>query len=119
MKKLTALVILVSFLLQSCFSYKTIDKELTSKKIGKIHKVKLGNKYYKGRLISFNDSISTFKIGKSEMNIKNSEIDKLKVREFSVVQTIVFTSAMLLTVLVVSYIANPKINVPLSPTSPN
>ena len=63
--------------------------------------------------------IPIFKVGKNEMSIKNSEIDKLKVREFSVVQTIVFTSTMLLAVLVVSYIADPKVNVPISPTSPN
>lgn len=119
MKKLIVLVVLVSFLVQSCFSYRTIDKQLTSKKVGKMHKVKIGNKYYKGKLMSFNDSITTFKVGKSEMSIKNSEIDQLKVREFSVVKTIVFTTTMLLAVVVVSYIASSKVNVPISPTSPN
>ena len=105
--------------MQSCYSYKTIDKNVKSNKIGNIYKIKLGDKKYKGKLIASNDSIATFKIGNSEKNFKTSEIDLIKIREFSVLKTIVFIPSMFLIVAVVSYIVDPKINVPTSPSSPN
>jgi len=94
MKKIIALLITVSFLLQSCYSYKTIDKNKTSKKIGNIYKIKSNIKQFKGKLISYNDSLATLKVGIREMKFKISEIEILKERKISVAKTIILSTTL-------------------------
>jgi hypothetical protein len=113
MKKVIALLVLISFLLQSCYSYKTIDKNITSNKVGKIYKIKFDDIQYKGKLIAFNDSIATFKVGKSEMAFKTSEINILKERKLSALKTIGFSTTMLVVGTVGLFVATydgPQIN---------
>ncbi|GAB3716759.1 hypothetical protein [Flavobacterium koreense] len=112
MKKVITLLVLISFLMQSCYSYKAIDKNVTSKEVGKTYKIKLGGMEYKGKLIAFNDSVTTFKVRKSEMAFKTSEINIIKVRKLSSLKTIGFTTMLVVgTVgLFVATYDGPKLN---------
>jgi len=100
MKKIIVIVASVSILLQSCYSYKVIDSNFESKNVGTFYKIKIDSKQYKGKLISFNDSISKIKAGENEINIKTSDIEKIKQRKFSVLKTVALSTSMLLVTIV-------------------
>lgn len=88
LKKQILLYLSCIFLFQSCYSYREIDKNNNSKKIGNTYSVRINKSNYKGKLLVFNDSIVTLKKGVTEKEFKISEISKFKQRKFSVVKTI-------------------------------
>ena len=68
MKKSIAFLITISLLLQSCYSYKVIDKN-SNLVIGKKYKIKQSNKYETFRLLSSTDSTITVT---NNQNIENT-----------------------------------------------
>ena len=87
MQKAVAFIILLSFLFQSCYSYKVIDKNSTLA-IEKKYKIKQGTKYEKVLLLSSTDSSITVKNHKNLQNtIPKKEIQTIKKRRFSVAKT--------------------------------
>ncbi|MDI9311377.1 MAG: hypothetical protein QM535_14290 [Limnohabitans sp.] len=88
MKNAALLILLLPFLLQSCYSYKTINLGKTDLVEGKKYKVMQDNKLKKVSLVTTNDSIATFKNGKVQNQIPISELKDIKIRKFSVIKTI-------------------------------
>jgi len=77
----------ITFLFQSCFSYRVIDKNsnfIANKK----YKIKLSNKYQKVTLLSSTDSTITVNNNKNiETTISLNDIKKIKKRHFSYTKT--------------------------------
>ena len=94
MKNSILTMIIVSILLQGCFSYRKIPNKFTTINYGETYKIKIDNKLIKGKLISFNDSMCTFRVRKNEISFKTSKINKIKQRKFSVAKTIVLTTTI-------------------------
>lgn len=87
MQKSILYIVLLSFLLQSCFSYKTVDKN-GEFVMGKKYKIKQANKYEKVRLLSSTDStITVNNAKKTENTIAKNDIKKIKKRRFSIIKT--------------------------------
>ncbi|MBC7524215.1 MAG: hypothetical protein H7239_07235 [Flavobacterium sp.] len=95
MRKSILYILLLSFLLQSCYSYREIDKSSTLV-IGKKYKIKQSNKYEKVRLLSFSDSTITVSNNKNSQNtIAIKDINKIKKRHFSVTKTVLLPIGIL------------------------
>jgi hypothetical protein len=87
MKKVTLLLIL-SVLFQSCYSYREIDVNQNLIE-GKKYKIKQFNKYEKVRFVSSSDSsITIIDNKKLEQTIFKKDIITIKKRHFSVTKTI-------------------------------
>ncbi len=87
MQKYILYIVLLSFLLQSCFSYKTVDKN-SEFVMGKKYNIKQANKYEKVRLLSSTDStITVNNAKKTENTIAKNDIKKIKKRHFSIIKT--------------------------------
>ena len=86
MRKLFLLVA-ISFLLQSCFSYR-IDTKPNEMIVGKKYKIQRGNKSSKVLVKSINDSTVVVKKNWEEKQIPLKEITQAKKRKFSVIKTI-------------------------------
>jgi hypothetical protein len=95
MKKTIILLVSISFMLQSCYSYKTIDIKQTSLiTVGKIYKIKQNGNYLKGKLISSNDTLLKIKVGDSVKPIAITEIEEIRKKKFSVGKTVGLSSAI-------------------------
>ncbi|MBC7643364.1 MAG: hypothetical protein H7174_13695 [Flavobacterium sp.] len=90
MKTTTLFLITISLLLQSCFSYKTINPETANLVVGKTYKIKQNKIFEKVKLKSFTDSTIIVRRTFKEKEILKSEILKMKQRKFSVIKTAVF-----------------------------
>lgn len=88
MKNTILYLLVVSFLLQSCYSYKTIDLKQTPLIVGKKYKIEQEVKFVKATLKTLNDSTTTFLVGKFEKQIPITNIKKIKVKKFSVLKTV-------------------------------
>lgn len=117
MKNYILSVMLFSLLIQSCTTYKTVSN-LSFERGGK-YKIKQGEKWMKVKVISHNDSIINVQKSGNNVSIAKSSITAVKQREFSVVKTIVLIPVAVSVIAIGSYIANPEINIPISPSSPN
>ena len=89
-------IIALSFLIQSCYSYKSIDLKKTSLAVGKKYKIQQNNKFIKVELIGLNYSIANFKTKDDEKQINLSELQKLKERKFSVTKTVLLPISIIL-----------------------
>lgn len=117
MKNYILSVMLFSFLIQSCTTYKTVS-DLSFENGGK-YKIKQSEKWIKVKVMSQNDSIVNVEKSDVSLAIAKSTITSVKKREFSVVKTIVLVPVAVSVLAVGSYIANPGVNIPISPSSPN
>ena len=86
MRKLFLLVA-ISFLLQSCFSYR-IDTKPNEMIVGKKFKIQRGNKFSKVLVKSISDSSVVVTKGWNDEQIPLKEITQAKKRKFSVIKTI-------------------------------
>ena len=87
MKKIFSLLIIISLLLQSCVSYRIIDKN-SDLALGKKYKIKQYNLYEKVRLLLTTDSTITVKNDRNRVNtIVKNDIKTIKKRHFSVIKT--------------------------------
>ena len=88
MKKLI-LLLLFSFLFQSCFSYKTVDyNNIVIEKKQKFRVLGVEGTNIKGRLVSKNDQLMILENNGQLQEISVDKIDVVKVRKFSILKTV-------------------------------
>ena len=88
MKKLI-LLLSVSILFQSCFSYKPVDyNNIIADKKQKIEVEMLDKTNFKGQLVSKDETAMVLENNRSNKTIQKDEIYDLKVRKFSILKTV-------------------------------
>ena len=86
MKKLLILI-LFSFLFQSCFSYKSVDfNDIKNEKKQKFEVFKIDKTNIKGRLVSIDENVMISENRKGNQTINENEIYDVKVRKFSILK---------------------------------
>ena len=87
MKKLL-LLLLFSFLFQSCFSYKSVNfNDIRNKKKQKFKVEKLDKTNAKGRLVSIDENTMILENKGKSQTISKEEIYDVKVRKFSIIKS--------------------------------
>ena len=86
MKKIF-LLLLFSFLFQSCFSYKSVNfDDIKNEKKQKFEVSKLDKTNVKGRLVSINENVMILENRNGNQTINENEIYDVKVRKFSIIK---------------------------------
>jgi len=86
MKKLLILL-LFSFLFQSCFSYKSVNfNDIKNEKKQKFEVSKLDKTNIKGRLVSIDENVMILENRNGNQTINENEIYDVKVRKFSILK---------------------------------
>jgi uncharacterized protein YcfL len=86
MKKLLILI-LFSFLFQSCFSYKSVNfNDIKNEKKQKFEVSKLDKTNIKGRLVSIDENVMILENRNGNQTINENEIYDVKVRKFSILK---------------------------------
>ena len=86
MKKLVILL-LFSFLFQSCFSYRTLDyNNIAIEKKQKFEIEKLDSSKLTGRLVSENAESITLENNRGLQTVEKNDIQQIKVRKFSILK---------------------------------
>ena len=86
MKKLLILI-LFSFLFQSCFSYKSVNfNDIKNEKKQKFEVLKLDKTNIKGRLVSIDENLMILENRNGNQTINENEIYDVKVRKFSILK---------------------------------
>ena len=86
MKKLI-LLLLFSFLFQSCFSYKSVNfNDIKNEKKQKFEVLKLDKTNIKGRLVSIDENVMILENRNGNQTINENEIYDVKVRKFSILK---------------------------------
>ena len=86
MKKLLILL-LFSFLFQSCFSYKSVNfNDIKNEKKQKYEVLKLDKTNIKGRLVSIDENVMILESRNGNQTINENEIYDVKVRKFSILK---------------------------------
>jgi uncharacterized protein YcfL len=86
MKKLF-LLFLISFLFQSCFSYKSVNfNDIKNEKKQKFQVSKLDKTNIKGRLVSIDENVMIIENRNGNQTINENEIYDVKVRKFSIIK---------------------------------
>ena len=86
MKKLFILL-LFSFLFQSCFSYKSVNfNDIKNEKKQKYEVLKLDKTNIKGRLVSIDENVMILQNRNGNQTINENEIYDVKVRKFSILK---------------------------------
>ena len=86
MKKLL-LLLLFSFLFQSCFSYKSVNfNDIKNEKKQKFDVSKLDKTNIKGRLVSIDENVMILQNRNGNQTINENEIYDVKVRKFSILK---------------------------------
>ena len=86
MKKLI-LLLLFSFLFQSCFSYKSVNfNDIKNEKKQKFEVSKLDKTNIKGRLVSIDENLMILENRMGNQTINENEIYDVKVRKFSIIK---------------------------------
>jgi hypothetical protein len=88
MKNSIIYLLVISFLLQSCYSYRAISLKETPLIVDKNYKIKQEDKFIKAKLKIANDSVINVVEGKVEKDIYVNNIKEIKVRKFSVLKTV-------------------------------
>jgi hypothetical protein len=90
MKNSIICFVIISFLFQSCYTYKAIDLKETQLIVGKNYQIRQNTKFTKAELKAANDSTITFVIKNHEVNVPTAKIKEIKVQKFSTLKTIGF-----------------------------
>jgi len=86
MKKIF-LLLLFSFLFQSCFSYKSVNfDDIKNEKKQKFEVSKLDKTKIKGRLVSIDENMMILENRNGNQTINENEIYDVKVRKFSIIK---------------------------------
>ena len=92
MKNFSLLLLLLSILFQSCYSYKTVDyNKIAIEKKQKFEVKGVKGKYIKGRLVSKNEQTMTLETKVGQQTIAVEEIYDVKVRKFAFLKTLGFS----------------------------
>ena len=86
MKKLL-LLLLFSFLFQSCFTYKSVNfNDIKNEKKQKFEVSKLDKTNIKGRLVSIDENVMILENRNGNQTINENEIYDVRVRKFSIIK---------------------------------
>jgi|TARA_B100001250_G_C19406158_1_gene616932 hypothetical protein len=86
MNKLS-LLLLISFLFQSCYSYKSVSfDDIKNEKKQKFEVSKLDKTNIKGRLVSIDENVMILENRNGNQTISENEIYDVKVRKFSIIK---------------------------------
>ena len=86
MKKLL-LLLLFSFLFQSCFSYRSVNfNDIKNEKKQKFEVFKIDKTNIKGRLVSIDENVMILQNRNGNQTINENEIYDVKVRKFSILK---------------------------------
>ena len=86
MKKLL-LLLLFSFLFQSCFTYKSVNfNDIKNEKKQKFEVLKLDKTNIKGRLVSIDENVMILENRNGNQTVNENEIYDVKVRKFSILK---------------------------------
>ena len=86
MKKLL-LLLLFTFLFQSCFSYKSVNfNDIKNEKKQKFEVLKLDKTNIKGRLVSIDENLMILENRNGNQTVNENEIYDIKVRKFSILK---------------------------------
>jgi hypothetical protein len=92
MKKFSLLLLLLSILFQSCFSYKTVDyNNIEIDKKQKIEVLMLNKTSVKGQLVSKNEKTIILETKDGQGTIPLEEIYDVQVRKFAFLKTLGFS----------------------------
>lgn len=91
MKNTILYLLVISFLLQSCYTYKETSIKEKPLIVGKNYKIREDDKFVKSKLKIVNDSVITVMEGKIQKDIYIKEIKEIKAQEFSVLKTVGLT----------------------------
>jgi len=105
MKNSIIYLLVISFLLQSCYSYKTISLKESQLITGKIYKIEQGDKFVKAKLKTVNDSVITVEEGNVEYSLYVKNIKEIKEREFSPLKTVGLSVGLTLSFLALIVVA--------------
>lgn len=98
MKNTILYLLVVSFLLQSCYTYKAISTKETPLVVGKNYKIRQDDLFVKSKLKTVNDSVITVMEGNVEKDIFVNQIKEIKVQQFSVLKTVGLSLGIILVV---------------------
>ncbi len=107
MSKIYILLLSISFLLQSCYSYKTVDLKSSKLVAEKQYKINANNKITKGKLLNANDTSLVFRTVYKEKTILFKDIKTIKKRKFSVVKTVALVPVTVTTLTILFVLADP------------
>ena len=102
MKNRIVYLLIVSFLLQSCYTYKDVDLKKTQLIVGENYKIREVDKFVKSKLQSANDSVITVMEGNVQKDIYTANIKEIKVQKFSTLKTVGLTVGITLSLLLLS-----------------
>lgn len=102
MKNTILYLLVVSFMLQSCYTYKAVSIKETPLIVGKNYKIREVDKFVKSKLQSANDSVITVMEGNVQKNIYTANIKEIKVQKFSTLKTVGLTVGITLSLLLLS-----------------
>jgi hypothetical protein len=88
MKTSIIYLIVISFLFQSCYTYRTIDLKDTSLVVGKNYKIRQDTKFVKSKLNSVNDSTITVLEDYTYKSISISKIKEIQEGKISTLKTV-------------------------------
>lgn len=88
MKTSIIYLIVISFLFQSCYTYRAIDLKDTPLVVGKNYKIRQDTKFVKSKLELVNDSIIMVAEGNVVRDIPISEIKEIREAKFSTLKTV-------------------------------
>ena len=108
MKKIS-LIIGITFLLQSCFSYKRVEVNPQTMVIGQKYKIEQNHKISKVVYKGFSDSSIIVTKHWKELQIPLKEITTARKRKFSLVKTIALVPITIASIVLLVAISNPNI----------
>lgn len=116
MKTSIIYLLAISFLFQSCYTYRTIDLKDTPIVVGKNYKIRQDAKFVKSKIEAVNDSTMTFAKGNVVKDILISEIKEIKESKFSTLKTVglvLGTGLVVLGVIGAAGVNNMSYDIPL------
>lgn len=120
MKTSIIYLIVISLLLQSCYTYKAIDLSDTALIVGKNYKIRQDTKFVKSKLVTVNDSTITVLVGNTQKNIQIYKIKEIELSDFSTLKTVGLVlgiGIVAVVVLAIIYLAvgnNMSFDIPLT-----
>ena len=88
MKNRIVYLLIVSFLLQNCYTYKTVDLKKNQLIIGDQYKITQEDKTETAKLVAVNDSLLTVSVDKTEKGIAISNIKDIKRKNSVILNTL-------------------------------
>lgn len=98
----SVVLIVISVLFQSCFSYKAVENKSSEYQVGKFYKIKQKEEYEKVKIISTNDSILVVNHNFEEKEVAIKTITKVKKRKFSYFKTLILPPVTFIAIIAIA-----------------